>query len=141
MAVGPSDRSSSMVQWSAPRAFPFLMHPRTSQSPPRLELGGGWKQCPPTCRAEGPSFHSLDHAASSLSATSAGLDAHPVGVRTARSQTLVEPRTHLKSLLGELSAASLTNFSQPSLEAFCLSLVALSRTSSRRAFWLSCVGR
>eukprot|EP00971_Amphidinium_carterae_P206875 4104794-Amphidinium_carterae.1 len=30
----------------------------------------------------------------------------------------VVPRTHLKSLLGEFSAASLTNFSQPALDAF-----------------------
>eukprot|EP00971_Amphidinium_carterae_P308643 6133359-Amphidinium_carterae.1 len=72
-----------MVQWSAPRALPFLMHPRTSQSPPRLETAGAWNRCPPACRAVNPGFQSLDHAASSLSATSAGLDAHPVWVRTA----------------------------------------------------------
>eukprot|EP00971_Amphidinium_carterae_P156665 3105376-Amphidinium_carterae.1 len=96
MAIGPNDLSSPMCQWSAPRALPFLMQPRTSQSPPRLEEGGAWKRCPPACRAEGPIFQSFDQAASSLSATSAGLDAHPVGVRTARSQTRVEPRTHLK---------------------------------------------
>eukprot|EP00971_Amphidinium_carterae_P055712 1098459-Amphidinium_carterae.1 len=77
MAVGPNDLSSPIVQWSAPRAFPFRIQPRTSQSPPRLEEGGGWKLCPPTCRVEGPSFQSLDQAASSLSATSAGLEAHP----------------------------------------------------------------
>eukprot|EP00971_Amphidinium_carterae_P131923 2613138-Amphidinium_carterae.1 len=38
------------------------MQPRTSQSPPRLEVGGEWKRCPPACRAEGPSFQSLDQA-------------------------------------------------------------------------------
>eukprot|EP00971_Amphidinium_carterae_P039331 773049-Amphidinium_carterae.1 len=63
MAVGPSDLSSPMVQWSAPRALPFRMQPSTSQSPPRLEAGGGWKRRPPACRAEGPSFQSFDHAA------------------------------------------------------------------------------
>eukprot|EP00971_Amphidinium_carterae_P061464 1216714-Amphidinium_carterae.1 len=113
------------------------MQDNTSQSPPSSESGGDLKGNPPTCLAEGPGFHSFDHALSSLVATAPGLAAHPSLVWTARSQTLVEPLTHLNSLLGDSSAASLTNFSQLSFEAFCLALVEPRLTVSKRTFWLA----
>eukprot|EP00971_Amphidinium_carterae_P345669 6486747-Amphidinium_carterae.1 len=77
MASGPRERSSDIVQWSAPRAFPFLIRASTSQSPPGLGMRGSRKGCPPASRTVCPGFQSLDHARSSLAATSPGLAAQP----------------------------------------------------------------
>eukprot|EP00971_Amphidinium_carterae_P227835 4519084-Amphidinium_carterae.1 len=77
MASGPRERSSEIVQWSAPRALPFLICASTSQSPPGLGRRGSRNGKPPGSRAVCPGFQSFDQARSSLVATSPGLEAQP----------------------------------------------------------------